>query len=474
MASESLQAASSETKSDALTVLPSPILRIPSELLVEIFSLCWFSFTPAFDVVIRTKASFEVEIQRLAHLLLLTLSQVCSRWHAIAMGTPSLWATIELDNVLWDVPVHAEKVVRLLRCSLDRGSNCLIDLSIANQVNKPAFQPVIDLLASNSERWRSLELHASVSFIEAFSGIRGRLPRLASLNIDIFDQESDVVDLFSVAPNLERVTFRQLDFFSWCSVLMDDAPTLATVLLLLTHGAEFEFALDILADDASQIPTLNIPPITSQLSTLSIIFTEDFHRPHAHQVLGEIFDRLTLPTLEGLSLQSELYPNPDLSWPHTQFLDFSTRCSLNDHLQYLSLYHVIIPEVELLACLSALPSLERLEISDHQAVPTSGEDNHHLITDSLLTALTRIPDSPCLVPALHSLGVQSLLAFNESLYLVFLLSRLDPDWCFESSIFWIPGHHRELDANVVVLMDELYRQGVLSCEFLSAEPPTET
>ncbi|KAJ7862109.1 hypothetical protein B0H14DRAFT_3614405 [Mycena olivaceomarginata] len=65
--------------------LHAPIRRLPSEIMAEIFASCW-TVRGLFDV---EKKTFSTEIERLANLPLLILSQVCIRWHRIEMGTPS-------------------------------------------------------------------------------------------------------------------------------------------------------------------------------------------------------------------------------------------------------------------------------------------------------------------------------------------------------------------------------------------------
>ncbi|KAJ6598591.1 hypothetical protein B0H10DRAFT_1729467, partial [Mycena sp. CBHHK59/15] len=56
----------------------SPIRRLPSEVLLEIFNM----------------PTAQERLRRLAKPHLLNLSQVCSTWHTLAIGTPALWAMI--------------------------------------------------------------------------------------------------------------------------------------------------------------------------------------------------------------------------------------------------------------------------------------------------------------------------------------------------------------------------------------------
>ncbi|KAJ7234633.1 hypothetical protein B0H12DRAFT_996262, partial [Mycena haematopus] len=63
--------------------LLAPIRRMPTEVLVIIFALC--ADDPCAD------PRWQAIIERLGQKPLLTLSQVCVRWHQVALGTPTLW-----------------------------------------------------------------------------------------------------------------------------------------------------------------------------------------------------------------------------------------------------------------------------------------------------------------------------------------------------------------------------------------------
>ncbi|KAJ7160504.1 hypothetical protein C8R43DRAFT_1233740 [Mycena crocata] len=466
--------------------LPSPIRRLPSELLLEIFSLCSFAFTPSFEEVSGTiDATFETEIKRLAHLPLLTLSQVCSLWHSLALGTPSLWGTIEVDNMLWRSPIRVQKVLYLLQCAIERSGNSPLDLSIVDTDDEPvglAFQPILDLLTPTSERWRSFTLHAPLSVFQALAEIRGRLPRLENLKMEIWEDESAALDVLEDMPRLKRFVFsgppaaisklplRQISSFSWEDIMMNEASAILGVLPHLQEQAAFALELDVMENDHMRILNFDLPPITAHISSLCIRFINDYYPGHCRQALREIFACLTLPMVKTLTLQTDDYPTLAIYWPHSQFLDLAARSSFGTHFVCLSLYHVLITEAELLACLSVLPALQKLQMSDHQVI-AEGTGYYHLLTDDLLRALTYDPDVHTLAPALCIFDVRSLLRFDDNVYLAFLRSRtyMGREYCFESNIWWLPGCHREMDAQVVEQLDQMCMQGNLLFHLLPAD-----
>ncbi|KAJ6568911.1 hypothetical protein B0H19DRAFT_938619, partial [Mycena capillaripes] len=80
---------------DAVRSLLAPIRRLPSEVLVQIFRGCEDPPDEDPDTVEPATedpdSSLHNQMARLARQPLLTLSQVCIRWHGIVMGTPTLW-----------------------------------------------------------------------------------------------------------------------------------------------------------------------------------------------------------------------------------------------------------------------------------------------------------------------------------------------------------------------------------------------
>ncbi|KAJ7700857.1 hypothetical protein B0H17DRAFT_214218 [Mycena rosella] len=190
------------------------------------------------------------------------------------------------------------------------------------------------------------------------------------------------------------------------------------------------------------------------------------------RVVSKIIDGLTLPNLAELKLCSEEYFGLPVPWPHVQCLALSTRSAFQSHLRSLQLHHCVITEAELLECLSALPSLERLAISDHRPFTDGGPDQL-LVTNTLLASLTLAPDNPSPVPRLRFFECISLLRFDDRAYLDFLLSRLrGPDadaGPFENRMLWLPGHHRELNSSVVARIVDLRSRKELLFSFAELE-----
>ncbi|KAJ7674271.1 hypothetical protein B0H14DRAFT_3068185 [Mycena olivaceomarginata] len=387
----------------------------PAELLVEIFALCWRSFTPCFDdieppttpaPVTSQTAQFKTEIARLVHAPLLVMAQVCTSWRAIALGTPFLWCDIELDGVLWDTPSHIEKATTLLQSTLARSGTVLLNVALTDVVEHPfPPPPILHMLAAHSQRWRTFICPCYL--VGELSAIQGKLPLLQRLDIHYLCDGPDSLDMLSSLPsltylgfpgqfladNIDKLPLARLKIFK-CVTTLDEVPEALTLMSRLPKAAQFQIHLALRSDvDKREMEQ------TSDISSFYIQVLEECEPSHSEEALGTLFANLTLPFLTHLELEYQNYPSFPLIWPYAEFLALSTRSDFDSHLQSLQIFEVHITVMQLLECLSGLHSLERLEISDHQSVNKRGVTtvDELLITDSLLTKLTRTPDSSCLL-----------------------------------------------------------------------------
>ncbi|KAJ7307629.1 hypothetical protein DFH08DRAFT_975454 [Mycena albidolilacea] len=102
----------------------------------------------------------------------------------------------------------------------------------------------------------------------------------------------------------------------------------------------------------------------------------------------DILANLTLPCLENLTFRSD-YFSP-LPWPHSDVLALSSRSSFHTHLQSLNISDCSIGAAELIECLSALPSVQRLEISDDHRDGVEPIINNFFSRGSLSNQISRL------------------------------------------------------------------------------------
>ncbi|KAJ7679449.1 hypothetical protein DFH06DRAFT_511415 [Mycena polygramma] len=441
----------------------SGIGQLPIELLVEIFAYCRDSFAPDFYDIDTDTVAFDTEIARLAQSPLLLISRVCSKWHQVALGTPLLWCIIELDAVLWDTPNHGEKAANLLLAALNRGGSLPLDITLTECVAHPLPPTAVHLLAIHSRRWRSFD--CPLSLIDAFSMIQGQLPRLERLQIDLPNSTpSPTLNILHPLPSLVHLNFpgtfpvfdapklplEQLSALRYTDIAPPELPQVLFSISRLQKAAEFRLELMLWAE-VPELLRVESPHITADFSVFSIEFLDDFEDDHSRLMLGSIFEHLTLPFLHVLELEAREYPRQPIAWPHSEFLSICQRSSFETHLKRLEIYDVVLTEAQLLDCLSALPLLERVAISDHQPTDDRLGGDQLIITDALLAKLIRTRDGSSLVPRLVSLGCQTLMKFDDRALLPLVVSRLAaPDTSgFRLELDWLPGCERAIDEHVL-------------------------
>ncbi|KAJ7778053.1 hypothetical protein DFH07DRAFT_936600 [Mycena maculata] len=391
---------------------------------------------------------------RLARVHLLTISQVCSRWHDVALGTSVLWDTFTLHFNLWTGGC-AEKSVALLAVGLQRGGRSLLKLNTIGHLTAPTLH----LLAAHSERWKRVEfVNCPYSDLQKSAAVKGKLLSLEALTLQVSRRASSLgrMDIFEVAPNLKHFTtplltmatppLHQLATFSELCLHTAEAPMALALVSCASHLLHLE--LELRLEDPSRLIVPNMPPITFNILALSLSARDCYTREPCLRSFNTIFSVLTLSRLQRLRFWvswtwSRAYP---FEWPHKEFLALSARSSFHTHQQTLQLLFVVITDAELVECLSVLPLLRQLEIADH---PGRGYyPELHLISDTLLSSLTltRTANSTSLVPRLRSFTCLSFLEFDNDMYLNLVLSRLQDsgEFTFATDLIWLPGYEREL------------------------------
>ncbi|KAJ6516657.1 hypothetical protein C8R47DRAFT_1268112 [Mycena vitilis] len=464
-------------------IVDAPVRRLPAEILVSIFHLCEQPRKWSEELVLPESWDREAkqELRRLAGGHLLPLSQVCSRWRQIAHNTPTLWAHISLDMRFWSPgALHGlhnpraigwhDQMLHLVRRALRRGQQTALTIEVhgAGECDPQALQ----ILAAAAPRWRSANLVLGSEMLHHFVSVAGNLPRLEALAIDVLEEDedilTDVVQAFSNAPRLRD--------FEFCGLLSVVAQMPLEQFRCLTYsvlGRDDLHALFSHMDrlDRTQLhiklflqglgaEPLELPLVVSAVVELSISSFHELTGVYTHGILADTLGALTAPAVERLNLRGGKSGEP-LFWPSTEGLGMLQRSGSRNTLLSLTLHDVIIEEGDLLDCLAQMPLLRYLFISDH-VLPA-----HHLVTDSLLTAL--LPrTAQTLVPHLAIVDFKTLGRFSDDAFAAFAVQRTllsAPTEVFECGVMWIPGHERPLGGQAARALGCLVETGrmLLSC-----------
>ncbi|KAF7347340.1 hypothetical protein MVEN_01489700 [Mycena venus] len=378
------------------------ISRLPTEILVHIFSLYSDAFASVAPGFRKPPCEFDVELDRLANVRLLTCSRVCGQWYHIFMNTSKLWSTFELDGVLWDTPLGLEKTL-LLAAGWERTRNASIEARIFDEMDeRPLPSRVFELLAQHSSQWRTAEFSCFMGSLD-LSILKGSLPILQRLEL-----------------NLPRIVLPHALAGLGCErVALVDVAHAVYLATELPRGAHFRLTTHIDTFRAAIPPPRTSVSAISQLSCRLLGGQSRSQRP-SHD-LTHIFMSLTSPYLEELSLTGAEYPNTISDWPHAQFLGFAERSGFHRSLKILRIAEVLITAEDLLEILSSLETLEHLEIADKRHANGMGAE--HVVSDNFLINLA---DPDCrLVPRLRSFACVTRLQFTNEVFVAFVASRVE-------------------------------------------------
>jgi hypothetical protein len=302
------------------------------------------------------------------------------------------------------------------------------------------------LLSQHSHRWRQLSLKLDLSFL-AF------LEQLEIVGWHIWPD----LDLFAAAPRLKSAKFdvadatshiphhllpwEQLTRFSCTGLLISDLPRLLPLLARLPIGAQLELIID--GDE------FEFPPDSSTVGWNPSFLQFTFNDEGPLSMVGQLVEYLTVPHVVALGFTAHLNSLPIL-WHQPRFEAFAARSKLRETLKELDFERLLVTDVELLQCLSELPLLQILRISDSPQRPA----DHILITDHLLHSLTLRPDTPALIPHLHTFRIVSLFQFDAQAYVEFVRSRVAPRRVFTANMAWFPDHKLEFPPDMSELISE--------------------
>ncbi|KAG7091881.1 hypothetical protein E1B28_008282 [Marasmius oreades] len=142
-----------KNKMDGYRSLLSPIHRLPTEVLTNIFQ-------HDAQAVLRPRVVPEV----------ISLSMVCGRWREAICSTPSLWTNIDLEvKISQSAANDITRLTYVLQLFLARSRSAPLNLTLAVRSSLPAdptTTKLLDVLAQSMNRWRVVDLDISPDIFE--------------------------------------------------------------------------------------------------------------------------------------------------------------------------------------------------------------------------------------------------------------------------------------------------------------------
>ncbi|KAJ7058555.1 hypothetical protein C8F01DRAFT_1059972 [Mycena amicta] len=325
---------------------PPPALRIPPEILSEIFEHIPGKFP---EMCGQTSP--------------LVLAVVCNYWRSVALCNPRIWNSFRIPQREETTQriTSPQSLFELLRIWLRRSAEAPLSFEFTAFSSERWLRPLFDEILLHSGRWQ----HATL-FIpwEWLSSLRGDMPRLLHANLSPTDGpgpgDSRVVQILPDAPALihvifgEHVVIASLDFPSWA--LLTHIEGLCLYDYELLHL--FYLSENIVHCTARILPTGETPLSGSEPITMSHLRHLKL-ATHSHieaDWLGLVLiPYLSLPALEVLCISYGPLEMGRYEWDHVQDFIARSGCTLKE---------LRLPSTDFLRSevRTALPSLQNIII----------------------------------------------------------------------------------------------------------------
>ncbi|KAJ7865873.1 hypothetical protein B0H14DRAFT_2504509 [Mycena olivaceomarginata] len=279
----------------------SHILALPFEMTAEIFG----HFQPIYPR--RSRPGLQS---------LTLLAQVCRQWRDIAMSSPRLWSSLQLDL---DPKILPQQLI-LLRSWLTRSGACPLSIGITYKAAEPGViaPPINDIvheLISHCQRWQYVELELPFDVLHL---IKGEMPWLRLLKIGPNEvpeiQPPRPLRLFDSSPCLGHIVLSRFFQPSTIELRWENCTTLEGLFLypeecIVILGRTVNI-VHFKATIEEGEGTSGTVPILTHLESLVLLSGEA--GPNNSQML--LLDALTLPALRVLRVSEPWFtPNPVMS-----------------------------------------------------------------------------------------------------------------------------------------------------------------
>ncbi|KAJ7633237.1 hypothetical protein FB45DRAFT_792637 [Roridomyces roridus] len=249
------------------------------------------------------------------------LLRICRRWRDIALGTPALWSTMELDIDSEDKKLHARQL-GLLDSWLQRSGHCPLSIALVRPYHTqcmPSTTAFVEAVLAHALRVRDMDIRFPLEDLEVFTT---SMPLLRGLTVGPTHYPPAKAHipgdlqrkLFVDAPRLKDVVLSNF-FNPFCITLPWSQITSLTATLfpyeaveILPHTTILEICnIDICNPVSSNLPPIStITPIPVRSLRLLLKNSDDYDEDS----MQLFFSMLAFPALETLAV-SEVFLGAD-------------------------------------------------------------------------------------------------------------------------------------------------------------------
>ncbi|KAJ8076657.1 hypothetical protein AAF712_000293 [Marasmius tenuissimus] len=381
---------------ESYQALLSPVQKMPTEILTEIFMLC------ARDIE-NSDGMGDI----------MMISMVCGRWRELAFSVPALWSHIDMS--IGHSPKddgHYHRLRRYVETFLERSRNSQLTLNLAWEavhsfdsdmsVDEESVASIFGALRMNSDRVRVFYFNV-LAFIRYEPILRRLMTSYSSLehlDFSFFycgeDEELADISFFDSATALRSFSYRShvgwkmKSHFPWHQlhrlVIQDAyARKLLPILAMCNNLRHLELS-DV--DDDLEEGTHSGHILLPNLQLLAVSAADE-------ALFSSALGHLTVPKLESFKIRGlgGRLNSEEKFWTLASVRDLLTRsrCSITS----LELHHVVLSEYDTISLFDATPELRFVKIVeaiafDHREGrprPLEGRRNH-IVTPSFLRHLT--------------------------------------------------------------------------------------
>ncbi|KAK7027285.1 hypothetical protein VNI00_015374 [Paramarasmius palmivorus] len=400
--------------------LLSPIRRMPSDILREIFTL-----------------SNSGRIRPLCIPVPLSLSAVCGRWREVALQTPALWSSIDIFlQEEWEKNGQYNHLHRTVLTFLERSQNVPLDIILNFDGILPDSDAtsILDALVAHSWRWQRLKLGNTLEEClrhQAFAPLESKgLPMLRTLAL-LDSREASIDDdticngyicrLFTCCPQLTSLRvkvdapFTVQDSLPWQQIQkleVRDSTCAAGLAVVAQCPNVDHLTVNRLTDSGRS----DISHIAGPIKRLSIM-------GHAEEHVTSVMKNVSFDQLTSLEICGRPYRSSS-TWDcaHDDTVNFLLRSSCR--LTSLTLDGVPFSDKDTLSLLRLMPALTYLHIAERRCVASN----------QILTGifLDQFRDTAATAPLLPNLTKVKLITHPQGLDVEALATALASRWISES------------------------------------------
>ena len=288
-----------------LVTLLSPVRRLPSELLGEVFCHC-------------LPQNYKAEG---AHKAVMLPSHICKHWRDVALSTPILWTNI----VLRVTDETFESRAALVTTWFSRSGDLPLSFTLEGQEN---VLPILAFLLQYCNRWQHVSFSVPSDTLRCLEAAKGHLQRLETLRMKgVYGGTFYSVEhIFELAPRLRKIS--SSGPFVW-----NGFSGLWLQLTELDVGSTSTHPFGYTVGDCLALmqPMRNLQKLRIKIG--SGVVEGHSHSVFSHPLVslcllgatparGMLFDYITLSSLRDLSVGKI-----NSAWPQSQFISFLRRSS---------------------------------------------------------------------------------------------------------------------------------------------------